>query len=88
MPQFSWQKVIDRALETKLRRARTQAKAQHPDFKKSHPSEARAAATGQFTELNKRVKDEFLTSIKNSNDRIQKRNTIIPLNSDGGLINE
>ncbi len=60
---FNWTQSKQQTLETKLRRARCQAKCQHIDHKIAHPSEAREAGkeTSSYTELtirvNKQVKD-------------------------------
>lgn len=59
MTNFSWAKTIVNAENRKIRRAKTQARAQHPDFKKSHPDEARDANENKFTILTARVKKEF-----------------------------
>lgn len=59
LQQFSWKMAQERCLNTRLRRAKTQAKAQHPDFKKAHPDEAREASQGNYTKLQTRVKKEF-----------------------------
>lgn len=55
---FSWDKVRQNNLETKLRRAKIQATIAHPDFKKAHLDEVREAQTGKFTTLQIRVKKE------------------------------
>jgi hypothetical protein len=66
---FSWKLAKEHALKQKIRKAKIQAIIQHPDFKNAHPSEARDAATGNFTELTKRVKKEFQDNL----DRYQAR---------------
>lgn len=59
MNEFSWKRAIDNALKNYIRYNKTQAKAQHPDFKKSHLDEARDAINGNYTKLEIRCKKEF-----------------------------
>ncbi len=47
-----------RAIEIKQRRAKTQAKNGHPDMKLKHPDWCRDANTGNYTMLNKKIKEE------------------------------
>lgn len=63
-----------KSLETKIRRAKIQAKAQHPDFKNDHPSEAREAGktTPDFTELVKRVQTEHQKFLDRAQQRREK----------------
>ncbi len=46
------------AIEIKIRRARTQAKAQHKDMKLKHPDWCRDASKGNYTMLDKTIKEE------------------------------
>ncbi len=52
---FSWKQAKIDAINMKVRRAKTQAHNQHPDFKRVHPSEAREASEGKYTLLTQRV---------------------------------
>jgi hypothetical protein len=67
------QSKID-ALAIKIRRAKIQAKAQHPDFKAQHPNEARDAGKSNpsYTELENRIKKEYQEHLDKSQQRREK----------------
>lgn len=69
---YSTLQAKERALKEKTRKAKIQAKAQHPDFKNKHPSEARDAASGKYTELEKRIKDEHQKHMERQQLRREK----------------
>ncbi len=56
---FSWKSDFLRVQQLKVRRAKTQAKQQHPDYKRKHPDEARDASQGKYTLLEGRVLKEI-----------------------------
>lgn len=58
MPAFNRQKTLQDALETKIRRAKTMAKAQKPTYKLKYPDETRDANQGNYTKLINRVTKE------------------------------
>ncbi len=55
---FSWIQAKKDAIAIKQRRSRTQAKAGHTDMKLKHPDWCRDANQGQYTILNKSIKEE------------------------------
>ncbi len=69
MAEFSWKQSKIDALNKKIRRARIQAKAQHTDYKRLHPDEARDASQGKFTLLDARVRKE----VKDYQDKVIQR---------------
>lgn len=56
---FSWSRAMTEARDCKIRRAKCQAKAQHPDHKKAHADECRDANTNNYVKLTKRVHDDI-----------------------------
>lgn len=70
---FSWEQHKKDALEIKIRRAKTRAKNQHPDWKLKYPGEARDAAQGNYTVLINRIKKEAEIREKTQKNRIDKR---------------
>jgi hypothetical protein len=76
---FSWKQAQERALEEKIRKAKIQAKTQHPDFKKAYPDEARDAGdlnNPKYTLLTARVKKDFekhLKTVKERNEKIGRQ---------------
>ena len=58
---FSWTQAKADAIKIKIRRNKTLARTQNPDFKLKHPDESRDANTGNYTKLIIRVKKETET---------------------------
>lgn len=56
---FSWANQLQRAIDKKVYRAKTQAKAQHPDFKLIHPDESRDANNNNYAKLITRITKEI-----------------------------
>ncbi len=56
---FSWKRMKEYAVETKIRRAITMASKQdvNPDFKLAHPDWVSQAQQNNFTDLRKKVKE-------------------------------
>lgn len=72
---YSVQIAKERALATKIRRAKIMAKNPliNPDFATAHPSEVREYATvKKFTELEKRVKADFQKHLDQAQARREK----------------
>jgi uncharacterized protein YbjQ (UPF0145 family) len=75
---YSTQMAKDRGLQTKIRRAKIQAGGHakgavpHPDYMREHPSEVREVATGKFTELTKRLKEEHQKHLEEVQSRREK----------------
>ncbi len=55
---FSRQESKLQAILIKQRVARTKAKGQHPDMKLKHPDWCRDANKGDYTMLNKKIKED------------------------------
>lgn len=67
---FSWEKAKKRSLATKLRRAKHMAKDKvNPTFNIQHPDETRDAQRKDFTQLEKRIKDDF----QKHSDRVEAK---------------
>lgn len=56
---FSWTQMKEDAIKIKLRREKTLARSQHPDFKLKHPDEARDASGGKYIILTNRILKEM-----------------------------
>jgi len=58
MVAFSRQDTKTLAIQVKIRRAKTQARGQHPDMKLKHPDWCRDANDGKYTIMIKKITED------------------------------